>query len=144
MAVRERPALRDLRRRHRGPVIAGDDAGYDAARATFNGMLDRRPELVARPLDTRDVVAAVEFAREADLPVSVRGGGHGVAGLCVGDGSLVVDLRLMRDVHVDAEAMTATCGGGALWQDLDPPCLRHGLVTPGGTFGDTGVATAGR
>jgi FAD/FMN-containing dehydrogenase len=140
MAVRERPALRDLRRRHRGPVIAGDDAGYDAARATFNGMLDRRPELVARPLDTRDVVAAVEFAREADLPVSVRGGGHGVAGLCVGDGSLVVDLRLMRDVQVDPETMTATCGGGTLWQDLDPPCLRHGGVTPGGTFGDTGVA----
>src|SRR3954454_16924141 len=140
MAVRERPALRDLRRRHRGPVIAGDDAGYDAARATFNGMLDRRPELVARPLDTDDVVAAVEFAREAVLPVSVRGGGHGVSGLCVGDGSLVVDLRLMRDVSVDPEAMTVVCGGGALWEDLDPPCQRHGLATPGGTFGDTGVA----
>jgi FAD/FMN-containing dehydrogenase len=87
-----------------------------------------------------DVVAAVSFAAESDLPIAIRGGGHGVAGHCVGDGSLVVDLRLMREVTVDPDARTATCGGGALWEDLDPPCLRHGLATPGGTFGDTGVA----
>ena len=107
---------------------------------TFNGMLDRRPALVARPLDVDDVVAAVELAGELQLPVSVRGGGHGVAGLCVGDDSLVVDLRLMREVRVDPESMSARCGGGALWEDLDPPCLRYGLATTGGTFGDTGVA----
>ena len=107
---------------------------------TFNGMLDRRPALVARPLDVDDVVAAVEVAREEELPVAVRGGGHGVAGLCVGDESLVVDLRLMREVHVDPDTRSARCGGGALWEDLDPPCLRHGLATTGGTFGDTGVA----
>ena len=130
----------ELRRRHRGPVVTREDVGYDVARATFNGMIDRRPEVVARPLDIADVVVAVEFAREAGLPVSVRGGGHGVAGLCVGDGSLVVDLRLMRDVTVDPGTRTVTCGGGALWEDLDPPCQRHGLATPGGTFGDTGVA----
>ena len=140
MTVIQQSSLFELRRRHRGPVIAVEDAGYDAARATFNGMIERRPEVVTRPLDVDDVVAAVTFAREAELPVSVRGGGHGVAGLCVGDGSLVVDLRLMRDVWVDADAMTVRCGGGALWEDLDPPCQRHGLATPGGTFGDTGVA----
>jgi FAD/FMN-containing dehydrogenase len=117
-----------------------EDVGYDAARATFNGMIDRRPEVVTRPLDVADVITAVEFAREAGLPVSVRGGGHGVAGLCVGDGSLVVDLRLMRDVTVDPETRTVVCGGGALWEDLDPPCQRYGLATSGGTFGDTGVA----
>ena len=133
-------SLDELRVRHRGPVIAPQDLGYDAARATFNGMIDRRPAVVARPLDVADVVAAVEFAREAGLPVSVRGGGHGVAGLCVGDGSVVVDLRLMREVSVDPDASTVMCGGGALWEDLDPPCQRHGLATPGGTFGDTGVA----
>lgn len=132
--------LHDLRRRHRGPLITPDDGGYPAARMTFNGMLDRRPVLVARPLDVDDVVAAVNFARELDLPVAVRGGGHGVAGLCVGDGSVVVDLRLMREVRVDPQTMSALCNGGALWEDLDPPCLRHGLATTGGTFGDTGVA----
>jgi FAD/FMN-containing dehydrogenase len=132
--------LADLRARHRGPVIAPDDSGYEAARATFNGMLDRRPELVTRALDVDDVAAAVGYALEAGLPVAVRGGGHGVAGHCVGDGSLVVDLRLMRDVSVDPEGRTVTCGGGALWEDVDPACQRHGLAMPGGTFGDTGVA----
>jgi FAD/FMN-containing dehydrogenase len=140
MAVCEASAVAELRRRHRGPIVAPDDLGYDAARATFNGMINRRPALVTRPLDTADAVAAVEFARDAGLPVSVRGGGHGVAGLCVGDGSVVVDLRLMRNVTVDRETRTAVCEGGALWEDLDPPCQRHGLATPGGTFGDTGVA----
>jgi FAD/FMN-containing dehydrogenase len=132
--------LADLRARHRGPVIAAGDSGYEAARATFNGMLDRRPELVTRPLDIDDVAAAVGYAAEAGLPVAVRGGGHGVAGHCVGDGSLVVDLRLMRQVAVDPVERTVTCGGGALWEDIDPACQRHGLAMPGGTFGDTGVA----
>jgi FAD/FMN-containing dehydrogenase len=131
--------LTDLRARHRGPVIDPDDLGYDPARITFNGMIDRRPELIVRPLDVDDVASAVSFAGEADLPIAVRGGGHSVAGHCVGDGSLVVDLRLMRSVSVDAVAQTATCGGGALWEDFDPPCQREGLATPGGTFGDTGV-----
>src|SRR5438445_4649624 len=140
MAVQEKSPLTDLRRRHRGQVIVPDDDAYEAARITFNGMLDRRPEVVTRPLDVDDVVAAVSFAVESGLPIAVRGGGHGVAGHCVGDGSLVVDLRLMRDVTVDVDARTATCGGGVLWEDLDPACQRHGLATPGGTFGATGVA----
>ena len=121
-------------------MIAPGDDGYDAARITFNGMIDRRPELIARPLDVADVVSAVRYAADADLPIAIRGGGHSVAGHCIGDGSVVVDLRLMREVTVDPDARVATCGGGALWEDLDPPCLRHGLATPGGTFGDTGVA----
>jgi FAD/FMN-containing dehydrogenase len=132
--------MHSLRERHRGPVITAEDRGYDEARATFNGMIERHPELILRPIDVADVVTAVRFAREADLPVAIRGGGHGVAGHCVGDGSLVVDLRLMRDVVVDPETRTATCGGGALWEDLDTAGQRHGLATPGGTFGDTGVA----
>jgi FAD/FMN-containing dehydrogenase len=131
--------LSDLRQRHRGPVIDPDDTGYDPARITFNGMIDRRPAMIARPLDVTDVASALMFAREADLPIAVRGGGHSVAGHCIGDGALVVDLRLMRSVSVDAAARTATCGGGALWEDFDPPCQREGLATPGGTFGDTGV-----
>jgi FAD/FMN-containing dehydrogenase len=133
-------SLAQLRERHRGPVFTGTDRGFDGARATFNGMIDRRPELVVRPLDVADVVTAVRYAVDAGLPIAVRGGGHGVAGHCVGDGSLVVDLRLMRQVRVDPESRTATCEGGALWEDLDPPSQRHGLATPGGTFGDTGIA----
>ena len=133
-------SLGALRERHRGPVITATDRGFDEARATFNGMIERHPELIVRPIDLADVVTAVRFAREADLPVAIRGGGHGVAGHCVGDGSLVVDLRLMREVVVDPESRTATCGGGALWEDLDTPAQRHGLATPGGTFGDTGIA----
>ncbi len=132
--------LAELRERHRGPIIGVDDRGFDEARATFNGMIERRPELIARPLDVGDVVTAVLFARDADLPVAVRGGGHGVAGHCIGDGSLVVDLRLMRQVVVEPDLQTATCGGGSLWEDLDTPSQRHGLATPGGTFGDTGIA----
>src|SRR5204863_283225 len=131
--------LTDFRQRHRGPVIDAADAGYDPARLTFNGMIDRRPELIARPLDLDDVVSAVSVAGEMGLPIAVRGGGHSVAGHCIGEGGLVVDLRLLRSVTVDPEARTATCGGGSLWEDLDPACLRHGLATPGGTFGDTGV-----
>jgi FAD/FMN-containing dehydrogenase len=133
-------SLADVRRSHRGPVIAPEDSGYDPGRMTFNGMIDRRPHLIVRPLDVDDVISAVSYAREADLPIAIRGGGHSVAGHCIGDGGVVVDLRLMRSVVVDPEARTATCGGGSLWEDLDPPCLRHGLATPGGTFGDTGVA----
>jgi FAD/FMN-containing dehydrogenase len=133
-------SLGELRARHRGPVITSDDDGFDVARSTFNGMIERHPQLIVRPLDLADVVTALLLAREADLPVAIRGGGHGVAGHCIGDGSLVVDLRLMRYVTVDPESRTATCGGGALWEDLDPACQRHGLATPGGTFGDTGVA----
>ena len=140
MSVEHSLLLLELRRLHRGPVIVRDDVGYDAARETFNGMIDRRPAVVTRPLDIDDVVVAVNFARAAELPISVRGGGHGVAGLCIGDGSLVVDLRLMGEVVVDSDQRTVRCGGGVLWEDLDPPCQRHGLATPGGTFGDTGVA----
>jgi len=140
MAVETRGTFADLRVRHRGPVIAPEDIAYETARATFNAIIDRHPAVITRPLDIADVIAAVEFAREAELPVSVRGGGHGVAGLCVGDGSVVVDLRLMREVRVDRETRIAVCGGGTLWEDLDPPCQRSGLATPGGTFGDTGVA----
>jgi FAD/FMN-containing dehydrogenase len=141
VAIAEQLALEGFRRKHRGQVISPEDGpAFDAARTTFNGMLDRRPALVTRPLDVDDVASAVSFATAADLPIAVRGGGHGVAGHCVGDGSIVIDLRLMRYVDVDPQARTATCGGGALWEDLDPPCQRHGLATPGGTFGDTGVA----
>ena len=124
-----------------GPaVIAAGHADYDLLRATFNAMLDRRPAEIHVCSSVDDVVAAVRRAGQQGLPISIRGGGHGVAGHCVGDGSLVVDLRGMREVAVDAQRRVAVAGGGATWEDYDTATQRFGLASTGGTFLDTGVA----
>lgn len=122
-----------------GTVLRPNDQGYDAARQTFNGMIDRRPTAIVRCRSTADVVTAVNAARAAGLPIAVRGGGHGVAGHAVADGALVVDLREMRGVTVDPERGVARVQGGALWEDVDRATVAHGMATTGGTFGDTGV-----
>jgi FAD/FMN-containing dehydrogenase len=124
----------------RGAVIGPDDSRYDYARRSFNAMVDARPALIARPVDDADIAAAVQFARKEGLPIAVRGGGHSVAGHCVGEGSLVIDLRLRRDVVVDAARRSVTVGGGACWNDVDAPTQAEQLAMPGGTFGDTGIA----
>ena len=130
----------ELRALHRGPVIGPDDPRFDAARRTFNALIDTRPLVIARPVDETDVAAAISVAGRRGLPVSVRGGGHSVAGHCVGEGSVMIDLRLMREVRVDADARRARVGGGACWNDVDAPTQAEGLAVPGGTYGDTGVA----
>ena len=122
-----------------GAVLHPDDEGYDAARRTFNGTIDRRPAVIVTCQSTDDVVAAVEAARAAGLPIAVRGGGHGVAGHAMADGALVVDLREMRSVTVDPDRRRARAGGGALWEDVDHATTPHGLATTGGTFVDTGI-----
>ena len=122
-----------------GTVTNPGDEGYDAARLTFNGMIDRRPAVIVTCRSTDDVVAAVRAARAAGLPIAVRGGGHGVAGHAMADGALVVDLREMRSVTVDPERRRARAGGGALWEDVDGATTAHGLATTGGTFIDTGI-----
>ncbi len=109
------------------------------ARQTFNGTIDRRPATIVQCRSTADVVAAVQAARSAGLPIAVRGGGHSVAGHAVADGALVVDLREMRRVEVDPERRIARAQGGALWEDVDIATTAHGLATTGGTFGDTGI-----
>lgn len=128
-----------LRDRMSCEVILPVDAGYDEARSTFNGTIDRRPAAVCRPRTTAEVVASVRWAREFSLPICIRGGGHSVAGHAVAEGALVIDLREMHDVTVDAVTRRARVGGGALWEDVDRATIAHGLATPGGTFGDTGV-----
>jgi FAD/FMN-containing dehydrogenase len=122
-----------------GTVTSPGDDGYDAARQTFNGMIDRHPAVIVTCRSTDDVVGAVRAARQAGLPIAVRGGGHGVAGHAVADGALVVDLREMRSVTVDPDRRRARAGGGALWEDVDNATTAHGLATTGGTFGDTGI-----
>jgi FAD/FMN-containing dehydrogenase len=123
----------------RGDVIAPDHDGYDDARAVWNGAVDRHPRLVARCSGTADVAAAVRFAREREIEVAVRGGGHNVAGTAVCDDGIVIDLSAMRAVTVDPAARTARVQGGALWGDVDHETQAYGLATTGGIVGHTGV-----
>ncbi|WP_326669848.1 FAD-binding oxidoreductase [Streptomyces canus] len=132
-------ALSALREDLAGDVFAPDDPGYDEARAVFNAMIDRRPAVIAQCVDEDDVVRAVRFARDLDLPVAVRGGGHSVAGMAVNDGGLVVDLRHMRAVTIDPAAEAVRVAGGATMSDLDRACQPHGLATTGGRASTTGV-----
>jgi FAD/FMN-containing dehydrogenase len=126
--------------RFRGRVISVDDADYDSARSVWNGAIDRHPRLIARCLGTADVVAAVRFARDRDLEIAIRGGGHNVAGTAVCDGGIVVDLSAMRGVRVDPAGRRAWVQGGALWGDVDHETQARGLATTGGIVSHTGVA----
>jgi FAD/FMN-containing dehydrogenase len=123
-----------------GELLAPGDERYDEARSIWNGAIDRRPTLIARCTGTGDVVAALRHARERDLPIAVRGGGHGVAGLAVCDDGMVIDLSPMRSVAVDPVARTVRAQGGALWGDVDAATQLHGLATVGGIVTHTGIA----
>ncbi len=116
----------------------GDD-GYEQARRVWNGAIDRRPAAIARSADAADVANALRYARDQSLDVTVRGGGHSVAGHAVQDGAVMIDLSAMRGVHVDPIARTATVGGGALLGDLDRATQEYGLATTGGVVSHTGV-----
>ena len=123
----------------RGPVAGPGARAYDDLRRTFNAMVERRPAAIVRPLDVADVSAAVRWAAEQDVPISVRGGGHSVAGHAVGDGALMLDLANMRSVTVDPVAMLADAEGGARLDDLDRATTAHGLAAPSGTYSETGI-----
>jgi FAD/FMN-containing dehydrogenase len=124
----------------RGQLVQPHDANYDEVRAVWNGMVDRRPALIARCETEDDVVVSVNFARAHDLLVSIRGGGHGVAGKSVCDDGLMIDMSLMNSVAVDPAAKTATVQAGALLGDLDRHAQAAGLVTTAGIDPRTGVA----
>ncbi|RTR06559.1 FAD-binding oxidoreductase [Halomonas nitroreducens] len=124
----------------RGRLFSPEDEGYDEARRVFNGMIDSRPAAIVRCAGVADVMAALGFAREAGLPVAVRGGGHGVTGSAVGEGGLVVDLSAMRSVRVDPRRRTARAEGGATWGDFDHETQAFGLATTGGIVPSTGIA----
>src|SRR5262245_4554035 len=119
----------------RGRLISADHADYDMARAVWNAAIDRRPSLIARCIGSADVVAAVRFARDNDLEIAIRGGGHNVAGTAVCDDGIVIDLSAMRAVLVDPVGRTAVVQGGALWRDIDHETQAHGLATTGGIAG---------
>ncbi len=134
------PTIDDFRNQIRAQVITAEDSDYDSARAVWNAMSDKHPLAVVRAEQVADVIAAVNFAREADLELSVRGGGHSAPGFGTNDGGLVIDLSLMRHVHVDPQAGTARAGGGATWGDFNYATHAYGLATTGGIVSTTGVA----
>jgi FAD/FMN-containing dehydrogenase len=123
----------------RGRVLTPGTLEYEEARTVRNGLIDRRPGLIVRCQGTADVVDAVNFARERGLLVSVRGGGHNVAGSAVNDGGIVIDLSEMRGVLIDLTRKTVRAQGGATWGDVDRETQLHGMATPGGVISSTGV-----
>jgi FAD/FMN-containing dehydrogenase len=131
--------IETFRQSLRGVLLRPTDSGYEEARRVNNAIHDRRPALIARCTGPADVVAAVNLARTHSLLVSIRGGGHNVAGSAIADGGLVIDLSLMRNVRVNPTAQTVRIGGGATWGDVDRETQLFGLATPGGLVSTTGV-----
>jgi FAD/FMN-containing dehydrogenase len=132
--------LTDLRTLLRGPVLGPGDPGYEDSRTVWNAMIDRKPAIVARPLGTADVVNCVRFARERDLTLSIKGGGHNIAGLAVCDGGLLLDMSLQRGVWVDAASRVARAQAGCLLGDVDRETQLHGLAALMGFVSNTGIA----
>jgi FAD/FMN-containing dehydrogenase len=123
----------------RGPVLIPGDAAYEERRRVWNGAIDRRPLAIAQCVDAEDVAAAVKFASRVRVPMTVRGGGHNVAGLAVRGDALMLDLGTMNHVEVDARSRVVHVDGGALWRDVDAATQPHGLATTGGFVSTTGV-----
>ncbi|MFC7047243.1 FAD-binding oxidoreductase [Halobacteriaceae archaeon GCM10025711] len=129
-----------LRHRLRGSLLVPEDPGYEDATRLWNGLIEKTPALVVRPTGTADVVAAVDFAREHDLLLSVKGGGHNIAGTALADGGLTIDTSSLRGVTIDPEARTVTAQAGCLLGDVDRETQLHGLATPLGFISETGLA----
>jgi len=123
-----------------GMLLRPDDDGYEEARQVHNGLIDKRPALVARCRGTADIVDAIRLARESSLEISIRGGGHNVGGLAVTEGGLMVDLAEMKGIHVDPEARTVRAQGGVTWAELNRETQLHGLAVTGGQISTTGIA----
>jgi FAD/FMN-containing dehydrogenase len=133
-------SIDELRARLRGPLLVPGDSEYETSRTVWNAMIDRRPALVARCLGIADVATGLRFAREYGLPVSIKGGGHNVAGLATCDEGLMLDMSLMRGVWVDPQARTARAQAGCLLGDVDRETQVHGLATALGFISNTGIA----
>ena len=132
-------ALAALKNAFRGELIEPNDERYEGFRKVYNGMIDRRPRLIARCVDVADVMSAVNFGRQNKLLIAIRGGGHNAGGLGVCDDGLVIDLSGMRYVRVDPQTRTVRAGGGALWGDVDHATHSFGLAVPSGIISTTGV-----
>src|SRR5215471_18731597 len=135
----DQAAIATLRKRLRGALMQASDPGYAEARTIWNAMIAKRPALIARVSGSADVVACVNFARETGMPLSVRGGGHNVAGAALCDGGLMIDMSLRRGVRVDPDRRIVRVEGGATWGDVDHETQPFGLVVPSGIVSNTGV-----
>jgi len=133
------PTVEEYKTQFRGELIQPHDPGYDCARKVYNGMIDRRPSLIARCTDVADVISAIKFARQNNLEIAVRGGGHNAGGLGVWDDALVIDLSPVRYTHVNPDARTVRVGGGSTWGDVDHATHPFGLAVPSGIISTTGV-----
>jgi len=132
--------ITELARTFGGQLLRPADAGYEEARKVHNGLVDKRPALIARCTGTADIVDAVTFARKLALEVAIRGGGHNVAGRATVDGGLMIDLAPMKGVHCDPKARTARAQGGATWAEFNRETQLHGLACTGGVVSSTGIA----
>jgi len=131
--------IKELRSQLRGALLEPGSPEYDQARKLYNGMIDKRPALIARVVDTADVIASVNFARENGVSLAVRGGGHSGPGLGSVDDGLVIDLSEMRSVRVDPSNKTIRAEGGCVWGDVDHAGHAFGLTVPTGFISSTGV-----
>jgi len=130
----------ELRTAFSGRILEPGEEGYDEARLVHNGLIDRRPALIAQCRNTADVVDALNHARAAGLDVCIRGGGHNVAGRAVADGAVMIDLSPMKGIHVDPVRRTVRAQGGVLWKELNRETAAHGLAVTGGAISTTGIA----
>lgn len=133
-------ALESLQTKVRGNVLTPDSSEFDEARTVWNAMIDRRPTIIVQPREANDVAATVNIAREHELSLSIKGGGHNIAGMAVCDGGVMIDCSLMRSVNVDAATKRVRVGPGAVWGDVDQVTQPYGLVVPSGIISTTGVA----
>jgi FAD/FMN-containing dehydrogenase len=133
-------ALQPLRARLRGPLLLPDDAGFESSRTVWNAMIDRRPAAVVRCLGVADIVASLQWAREHSVPLTIKGGGHNIAGLAVADGGLMLDMSLRRGVRVDPQGRIGYAQNGCLLGDVDRETQLHGLAAVLGFVSETGIA----
>ena len=132
-------AIKEFGESLRGELILPADPGYDDARKVYNGMIDKKPAIIAKCFDVADVITSVNFGRENNLLISVRGGGHNAGGLGICDNGLVIDLSQIRYTHVDPKTKTIRVGGGCQWGDVDHAGHAFGLAVPTGIISTTGV-----
>lgn len=132
-------SIKEFRKSLRGGLIEPQDAGYDDARKVYNAMINKRPRMIARCADVADVISSVKFAKEHNMLLSVRSGGHNAGGLGICDDGLVIDLSLIKYTHVDPVAKIVVAGGGCTWGDIDHATHAFGLATPSGVISTTGV-----